>query len=601
MPRMPDPRAEYTRLRQLRNEATLALEATSRRVSNLRVLVFAIVVACLFAGFAEFLPLPWSVLPALVFVAIAIGHEGIERARARALLAVEFYDRALRRIDGHWQEDGPGGEHFVPKGHIYAADLDLFGEASLFTLLCTARTGGGQAKLAGWLLAPAKPSEIRERQAASIELRERLTLREDLALLGGDLEIAVDPNHLRDWAKAPARFAPASQTRLRALAWIMALAATVTVTLWLAWGQSPLPAAAILVIEMLLSRRLGRATKTVTKAVEEPRRELKVVALLLARLSRENFGDNPRLCALQDRLVSDGIAGAEAIAALASLAEWLEARRNGLFAPLAFAWMWELHCALAIERWRGRHGPSIAPWLDALSEFEALIALATYAYEHPADPLPEICETDEAALLVGEQLRHPLLPECVANSVHLGSPLRVLMISGSNMSGKSTLLRTVGINVVLALAGAVVRADKLRLSPLAVGATLRVEDSLREASSRFYAELNRLRLLMDCAQRADPPLLFLLDEIFHGTNSHDRKIGAEAVIHALVRAGALGLVTTHDLALAEAINDLKELANNVHFQDQVADGRLQFDYRMRPGIVRRSNALELMRAVGLEV
>ncbi len=598
---MPDPRAEYQRLRQLRKTAALALEARSRRISSLRVLIFAAFIACLIAGFAELIPLPWSLLPLLIFVVIAIGHESIERAHARALLAVGFYDRALRRIDGRWQEDGPGGEKLVPKRHIYAVDLDLFGEASLFTLLCTARTGGGQAKLASWLLAPATPPEIRERQAASTELRGRLTLREDLALLGGDLEITVDPKHLLDWAQAPARFAPATRTRLRALAWIMALAATTTVTLWLAWDLSPLPAATILVIEALLSRRLGQATKAVTKAIEEPRRELTVVALLLARLGREDFGDDPRLCALQTRLVSDGIAGAKAIAALASLADWLEARRNGLFAPLAFAWMWELHCALAIERWRGRHGPSIAAWLDTLSEFEALIALATYAYEHPADSLPQISDPDDGALLIGDGLRHPLLPECVANSVHLGTPLRVLMISGSNMSGKSTLLRTVGINVVLALAGAVVRAHKLRLSPLAVGATLRVEDSLREASSRFYAELNRLRSLMDSAHAAPPPLLFLLDEIFHGTNSHDRKIGAEAVIHALVRADAVGLVTTHDLALAEAINELGERANNVHFQDEVADGRLQFDYTMRPGIVRRSNALELMRAVGLEV
>ncbi len=265
--------------------------------------------------------------------------------------------------------------------------------------------------------------------------------------------------------------------------------------------------------------------------------------------------------------------------------------------------MWGLHCALAIERWRARHGGSIAGWLAALSELEALTSLATYADEHPEEPLPELVDGDAGPLLEGDELRHPLLPGCVANSVSLGAPLRVLMISGSNMSGKSTLLRTVGINVVLALAGATVRASRLRVSPLALGATLRVEDSLREASSRFYAELTRLRRLMDRAQENDPPLLFLLDEIFHGTNSHDRKIGAEALIRALVDQGALGLVTTHDLALAESISDLREKAVNVHFQDEVEpeSGRLRFDYRMRPGIVHRSNALELMRAVGIQV
>jgi hypothetical protein len=597
-----DPRAEYERRRELRQRAVDAQLARSRRFSNLRVLTFVVLLALVGAGLSDVgLPLPWALVPLVIFVGLVIAHEGIERSRARAALAVDHYDRALRRLDDRWQEDGPSGEEHVPHDHIYAADLDLFGPASLFTLLCTARTRGGESTLAGWLLAPATPAEIRARQAASTALRERLDLREDLALLGGDLDVAVDPEHLRAWGEAPPQFAPDTRGPLRALAWILALAATAALVAWLAFGASLLPLAVVMGVEVLVGRRLKPATEAVTKAVEAPRRELDVVARLLARVGREDLSGAPRLAELQRRMISDGTAGAAAIAELARLVDWLESRRNALFAPLAFAWMWELHCALAIEGWRARHGASIAPWLAALSELEALLALATYTYERPEDPLPEILEATGGPQLIGEALRHPLLPGCVANSVDLGAPLRVLMVSGSNMSGKSTLLRTVGVNVVLALAGAPIRGASLRLSPLAVGATLRVEDSLREASSRFYAELHRLKLLMDEAQAGDPPLLFLLDEIFHGTNSHDRKIGAEAVIRALVRAGAVGLVTTHDLALAEAITDLGEQAVNVHFQDEVVDGRLRFDYRMRPGIVRRSNALELMRAVGLEV
>jgi DNA mismatch repair ATPase MutS len=201
--------------------------------------------------------------------------------------------------------------------------------------------------------------------------------------------------------------------------------------------------------------------------------------------------------------------------------------------------------------------------------------------------------------VAGEDLRHPLLRNCVANSLALTEPLRVLMVSGSNMSGKSTMLRTLGINVVLALAGAPVSAKTMTVSPLQIGATLRIEDSLQNASSRFYSELRRLLLLRDLARAGDPPLLFLLDEIFHGTNSHDRKIGAEAVLRALVDEGAIGLCTTHDLALAEAIAELGDRARNVHFADDVDGGALVFDYRMRPGIVQRSNAIALMRAIGL--
>jgi DNA mismatch repair ATPase MutS len=235
-----------------------------------------------------------------------------------------------------------------------------------------------------------------------------------------------------------------------------------------------------------------------------------------------------------------------------------------------------------------------------VGEFEAFCSLAGYAYEHPADPFPDI--TPQGPCFVAEAVGHPLLPQshCVRNDVALGEDLRVLIISGSNMSGKSTLLRTVGTNIVLALAGAPVRAQKLRLSPLAIGATLRIQDSLQRGSSRFYAEITRIRQLMDLT-KGPLPLFFLLDEILHGTNSHDRQVGAEAIVRSLVDRGAIGFVTTHDLALAHIAETLAPRAANVCFEDQLSDGKLVFDYRMRPGIVRKSNALALMRAVGLEV
>jgi DNA mismatch repair ATPase MutS len=176
----------------------------------------------------------------------------------------------------------------------------------------------------------------------------------------------------------------------------------------------------------------------------------------------------------------------------------------------------------------------------------------------------------------------------------------VLIVSGSNMSGKSTLLRAVGTNVVLALAGGAVRAAAMRLSPLAIGATIRIEDSLQEGHSRFYTEILRIRAIVEQTS-GRVPVLFLLDEVLHGTNSHDRRIGAGAIVRALVERGAIGLVTTHDLALTELATTMGGAAANVHFEDRIEDGRMVFDYRMRPGVVERSNALELMRAVGLDV
>jgi DNA mismatch repair ATPase MutS len=213
--------------------------------------------------------------------------------------------------------------------------------------------------------------------------------------------------------------------------------------------------------------------------------------------------------------------------------------------------------------------------------------------------MPEILE--DGPVLEGEELGHPLIPSsrCVRNTVRIGPDLQLLVVSGSNMSGKSTLLRTVGVNAVLAFAGAPVRARSLRIAPLAIGATIRIQDSLQAGTSRFYAEIQRIRHIVDQAETA--PVLFLLDEVLNGTNSHDRAVGAEAIVKALVARRAIGLVTTHDLSLARVADALAPLAANVHFEDRLVDGNLLFDYRMKPGVVTRSNALELMRAVGLEI
>jgi DNA mismatch repair ATPase MutS len=265
------------------------------------------------------------------------------------------------------------------------------------------------------------------------------------------------------------------------------------------------------------------------------------------------------------------------------------------------------HLALAVDGWRRQHGARVRTWIETVAQFEAFSSLSSYRYERPEDPFPELSATDDEALrpralFDAVQLGHPLLPRAgmVRNDVRLIGDTRLLVISGSNMSGKSTLLRTVGINTVLALAGAPVRATSLRLSPLAIGATLRIQDSLQEGRSRFYAEIERIRTLMNIAD-GPVPLLFLLDEILHGTNSHDRLIGASAVLRSFLDRGAIGLITTHDLALTAVADELSPRAVNVHFQDWFDGTEIRFDYSMKPGPVTRSNALALMRAVGLDV
>lgn len=241
--------------------------------------------------------------------------------------------------------------------------------------------------------------------------------------------------------------------------------------------------------------------------------------------------------------------------------------------------------------------------IDVVAEFEALLSLSAYAYEHPDDHFPEFVEASEArAFLEGEELGHPLIPaaKCVRNSVHLGNGTRVLLVSGSNMSGKSTLLRTVGINVVLAMAGAPVRAKTMRLCPMALGTRIRSTDSLQEGRSNFYTEILRIRQVAALSEKGGP-LLFLFDELLEGTNSHDRQIGSEALLRALMGRHTVGIVTTHDLALTQIQATLDGSVRNVHFEDQIVNGEMSFDYKLRDGIVPKSNALDLMRWIGLKV
>jgi DNA mismatch repair ATPase MutS len=323
---------------------------------------------------------------------------------------------------------------------------------------------------------------------------------------------------------------------------------------------------------------------------------LKGLAVLLNRIEAEPFAAPP-LRALQLKLSSHSHGASVTISKLATIVNFVEARRNPILAPFLLLLMYPLQTALAAERWRSVHGAVIRSWLEVLGEFEALVSLAQYSFEQFEDPFPEFLDGPPAFRAMS--LGHPLIPAPVrvCNDVDISGKTRVLLVSGSNMSGKSTLLRTVGINTVLAMAGAPVRAKSLQLTPLQVGASIRINDSLHEGSSRFYAEIKRLRQLFEPTEL---PLLFLLDELLQGTNSADRRIGAHGLIRSLIKKGAIGLISTHDLALTE-IGLEPGAIENVHFQDELVDGRLKFDFKLHPGVVTKSNGIALMRSIGLDV
>ena len=594
-PSVSEPLPEYQGRLATQQSIWQAAQKRSDDLWRWRRILFVALLILVAAALTSALSAFWSALPVLLFIVLVVKHQRVAETLERSSRAKQYYGYALARLHGEWMGKGNAGERFKNAAHAYAEDLDIFGSGSLFELLCTARTRAGEERLAAWLLAPATFDEIRTRQEAVNELRTKLDLRADLALLGDDVNTGVHHAELAAWGDQPARFTSRALQIVGVALGILTLAAVVV---WFAGFGRQFVLAAFLAETIFLLYVRGETGRVISE-LERPNRDLRLLAQVLARVEAEQFV-SPALARLRVALDTNGLAPSQQLAQLHRLGEILDWCKNQFFAPFAFVLMIPTHVAIAVERWKQDCGPQVAHWLDALAEFEALNSLAGYAYEHPNDPFPELVEN--VPLFDGAQIGHPLIAEarCIRNDVTLTAQQSLLIVSGSNMSGKSTLMRTIGINVILALAGAPVRAKRLRLSRLNVGAAIHIQDSLQAGASRFYAEITRLRQVVELTQ-AELPLLFLLDEILSGTNSHDRRIGAAAVIKCLVERGALGLVTTHDLALTKIAEELKGRARNVHFQDELKDGVMHFDYRMHDGVVERSNALELMRAVGLDV
>jgi hypothetical protein len=597
------PLQEFRARQQDRRLAAGRLENKFRRIGNARLAAALIAVAVAFFVFGEvWVSVWWLLIPVGAFAVLVAIHSKVVEKLERAKRAIRFYERGIERMEDRWIGTGAdlndAGERFRNPSHVFSDDLDLFGKGSLFELLSTARTRAGEDVLARWLLEPASSDVVTARQEAVGELRGMLDLREDMAVIGETVRSGIDPDTIARWGEAPPVQFPAGA---RLIAPLFGAAMVILLALYLAGILTRTPFLAVLLLEMGYAFFvIGAATERVAHAVESPAHDLLLFAGLLRRLQNQAL-HAPILQRLQKRLEAGGEDARASIAHLGRLSERLDWTENAVFGPVAFALLWTAQVAMAIERWRRTSGRHIREWISIVGEFEALCSLAAYSYEHPADVFPELDEDGDGHFDAGG-IAHPLMPaaNAIRNDVRLGAETRLLIVSGSNMSGKSTLLRTIGTNAVLAWTGAPVRASRLKISRLNLGASIRVLDSLQDGRSRFYAEITRLREIVALAN-GSRPVLFLLDELLSGTNSHDRAIGASAIVKALVDRGAIGLITTHDLALAHIADGLGGRALNVHFADTLRDGELLFDYQLQPGVVERSNALDLMRSVGLEV
>jgi len=582
---------------KIRQNEQLRDRAIAGRTRCFLYIVVSTVVLCILAYVslgAHRMPLWPAVLPlgagGLAFVEVRRRNQRIHDASC----LLDLYRDRLRRVRHQWTGKGDLGSDLEMAGHLSAADLDLFGEGALFELLCDVQTPAGRETLARWLQEPAQPEEVISRQQSIRYLRDRADLREKLAMMRVGKANDYSWNTFRDWLTAdPIQFPRWAPWVALLLSLSMVMTGVCRCLTLLQAHTSVWMMAAIAADEAGVALRLRGRVRRVLEGLLLSASKLKAIRRLCALVENEKL-ETPSLIKLQQRL--RGLSNC--VGQLQRLVARRDALRTEWLIYVYLLLMWGMQWTIQIERWRQRRGRELVEWLSVLGEFEALMAIATYAFENPGDPNPEF-EID-SPLFEAKGLGHPLMDPavCVLNDVKLNGEACFLMVTGSNMSVKSTLLRAVGVNATLAWMGAPVRATSLRLSQLQVCASIRVEDSLLHGLSHFYAEVQRLREMLDRAT-SSPPVLFLIDELFAGTNSADRRVAAEAVVRLLVKRRAIGLVTSHDLALTEIAEKHSLAGANVRLSDTPTAEGLSFDYRIRPGKLDHGNALKIIQMVGI--
>ncbi|MEZ0483032.1 MutS family DNA mismatch repair protein [Fibrella aquatica] len=555
----------------------------------------------------------WAALAALigvvVFTRMMTWHQAVRRKRdLNRHLAALNTDEQLR-LDRQFTRPETGVA-FAPIDHAYAHDLDVFGKHSLFRLINRTRTYDGTARLAQYLLQPAQPHVIFLRQQAVAALKPHINWRQDFeatAMLNE--KISLSTAGLRAWAIGNTTPLPGWLNIARFVLPVL------TIGVFASWVMGYVPGLSVfaaLGVHGLLLSSMKETTKQVSEQTHEIAQSLSDFADLF-RFVECAPGDSILLTDLRKRLESSQVTASVAVRQLARLVENFNFRRNPYFYLfVGLPSLWDAHYLAALNRWQAQHGPVLADWFSALAETEALNSLAGFAHAHPDYVQPELFE-NEAVHIDAQNVAHPLIPptRAVANSLAFDGSGKTILITGSNMSGKSTFLRTVGLNVVLAQAGAVVAASRFICSPVQVFTSMRTQDSLEENTSSFYAELKRLRTLIQQTQNVpgaeiksglpvDLPILYFLDEILKGTNSADRHKGAEALIRQLHRTKASGFVSTHDLELGQ-LGESVDFVQNYHFRSDIHEGKVTFDYHLRPGICQSFNASELMKAIGIEM
>ncbi|MCG8402616.1 MAG: MutS family DNA mismatch repair protein [Firmicutes bacterium] len=532
----------------------------------------------------------------IIFLLMIVKHNQIKAKIKYLELLVHINDIAMERLNGEWFDFSNTGERFINPEHRYSSDLNIFGQGSLFQYLNAATSFAGEDRLAHLLSSQTGLDEMKHRQHAIKELGPRLDWRQHFQATGmtDSVRQPGGTKKLLDWAESKPVFTN-KYIKLLLFCPVITLVLAVLGYLNLVNAYLWILPLALQIIIVAFTSKIARQTFDKTGGTVN---EIRRWSALLRCIEPESF-ESPLLKKLKRKLVRSGDAPSRQIEKLFGIIDRTGIRYSSIYPLINIGLLWDLQTLIKLEKWRGGSGRWIRAWIEVIAEFEALSSLAGLAHDHPQWTMPEISKS--AAAIKAVALGHPLIKDetRVSNDVELAEPGMILLITGSNMSGKSTLLRTVGINLILAYAGAPVCAEKLSCSHMNIYTSIHINDNLEKNISTFYAELQRIKLIVDTA-RSGEPLIFLIDEIFKGTNSKDRIFGAQAVIKSLNKLAAIGLVSTHDLELSRLEKEIPQI-KNYHFTDQITGREINFDYRLKPGVSKSTNAIALMKIIGIDV
>lgn len=598
---MKGPKEQYEKRSMYYSRRLEKLNQTINRLSNVRLTLFlagCALTISLYIAQSSSLGLAMLLFTAVSFVALVFWHQKLRTKRNYIQVLYEIYDRGLKRLAGDWKSFPDTGEEFKDAAHQYSEDLDIFGSNSLFQWINTAKTYRGREKLKDWLTEPpVEGSTIQNKQEASVELAKNLAWRHRFMADASSTKHQLNsPTRIIEWAKTydtnylrPVVLISARALPLITLTFLLLYFLTSRVSFWY-----PLAGAFIQTIILFLGKERGSALE----AVYAYKDSIKIYEKMLERFEKRIFTSNYLKDLKKGLFDRDGRAAFQQIRKLSGLAELISNRGNSMFLVINILTLWDIQCMIALESWKEKSGRSLGRWVDTVAELEGLASLAIVYFDHQEWALPEILSENSG--LVAVKMGHPLLANTTYNDLSMEKRSEILLITGSNMSGKSTLLRTVGINLVLAYAGAPVCAKRFSCSMMQIYSCMRVSDNLGKNISSFYAELLRIKQIVT-ATKTERKIFFLLDEIFKGTNSQDRHAGAKVLIRQLSKAGAMGMVSTHDLELGDLERESQRRVRNYHFREFYKNDEIHFDYKLRPGISTTRNAMYLIKMAGIDV